>query len=374
MDPLSVLQWVKDVAEDLLAVGGRLPRTLRALLVPGLLTREWLEGRQRRYVHPLRLFLASGLLLFALPRLLPGKPYDDLALEQVTLEEVASTAWGAGIDQTVTEVGPTVLIVLTPLFALVLKILYLRSGRLYPEHLVFALNLHSVAFILLLPLVPLLRWDEQIPDWVEYPLGVLLVAGIAVHLYGSLRRVYGSSVAGALLRSPALLGGQIFAVGLGLIIGADLAWDDPRDAAREADALHRQVAAAREAADSGRLREILPRAVLLHQRLELHMLDAHRQLHLADLLMEAARLEPQGAAANRQTAYRLALECLVREPARPLCLGMAAEAADALGMAAEAAGLRRRLRAADTGEDDPWGHRTLLEEYRRNAGRGEGSG
>lgn len=38
---------------------GRLWLTLRALVVPGQLTRDWIEGRQQRYLGPMRLFLLA---------------------------------------------------------------------------------------------------------------------------------------------------------------------------------------------------------------------------------------------------------------------------------------------------------------------------
>jgi len=54
---------------------GRLWLTLRALLVPGKLTRDWIEGRQQRYLGPMRLFLlavfvhilATQLVLHSVP-------------------------------------------------------------------------------------------------------------------------------------------------------------------------------------------------------------------------------------------------------------------------------------------------------------------
>jgi hypothetical protein len=43
---------------------------------------------------------------------------------------------------------PTSMFVLLPLFALILKLLYLRTGRFYAEHFVFSLHLHAFLFAL----------------------------------------------------------------------------------------------------------------------------------------------------------------------------------------------------------------------------------
>ncbi|MEP6944214.1 MAG: DUF3667 domain-containing protein [Betaproteobacteria bacterium] len=66
----TVRELMRDAAGRLVAVDGRLWRTLRVLLFrPGMLTREYLGGRRKRYVRPARLFFVMSLLLFATIRL-----------------------------------------------------------------------------------------------------------------------------------------------------------------------------------------------------------------------------------------------------------------------------------------------------------------
>ena len=66
-------QFLRDAAGRYVALDGRLWRTLAALCArPGLLTREYLAGRRRRYVRPGRLFLVLSLALFAVLR--PARP------------------------------------------------------------------------------------------------------------------------------------------------------------------------------------------------------------------------------------------------------------------------------------------------------------
>ncbi|MGB3544226.1 MAG: hypothetical protein WBA11_15005, partial [Rubrivirga sp.] len=48
---------------------------------------------------------------------------------------------------------PTSLFLLLPVFALLLKILYVRRGWYYSEHLVFGLHVHAVAFVALAAMV-----------------------------------------------------------------------------------------------------------------------------------------------------------------------------------------------------------------------------
>ncbi|HTQ00689.1 MAG TPA: DUF3667 domain-containing protein [Casimicrobiaceae bacterium] len=58
--------FMRDAAGRYIALDGRLWRTLATLVArPGMLTREYLNGRRRRYIRPARLFLVLYLLLFA---------------------------------------------------------------------------------------------------------------------------------------------------------------------------------------------------------------------------------------------------------------------------------------------------------------------
>ena len=55
-----------DTATEVLGIDGRLWRTLGRLVLPGRLTRDYLDGRRARYVRPLRLYLLATLLIFFL--------------------------------------------------------------------------------------------------------------------------------------------------------------------------------------------------------------------------------------------------------------------------------------------------------------------
>ena len=79
---------------------------------------------------------------------------------------------------------PTVMFVLLPVFALVLKLLYIRRRRFYAEHFVFLLHVHSFVYILA-TLMLLLR--RVVPGWIE----LALFGWILVYILLALKRVYG---------------------------------------------------------------------------------------------------------------------------------------------------------------------------------------
>jgi ribosomal protein L32 len=88
----------------------------------------------------------------------------------------------------------TMMLFCIPLFAFVLKILYLRQKRFYIEHLVYALNIHAffyiAAILVVLISIGLNRW---IPGTPQVLLTLLLCLLVFVQIFLSIRRVYRQS-------------------------------------------------------------------------------------------------------------------------------------------------------------------------------------
>ncbi len=86
---------------------------------------------------------------------------------------------------------PTMMLCCIPLFALVLKVLYIRKRRFYVEHLVYALHIHSFAYVAVvvttLLAMALARWSAVAEG---LAIGFLSAAGVVL-VFLSIRRVYG---------------------------------------------------------------------------------------------------------------------------------------------------------------------------------------
>ena len=80
--------------------------------------------------------------------------------------------------------APTMMFILLPLFAAVLKLLYVRRGRFYAEHFVFLLHVHSFVFILATVMLLVGNW---VGGWLE----LALALWILVYIYLAMKRVYG---------------------------------------------------------------------------------------------------------------------------------------------------------------------------------------
>ncbi len=84
---------------------------------------------------------------------------------------------------------PIMMLLLLPIFALILKLLYVRRNILYVKHLVHGLYLHSFAYLIYggaIFLITLAGFSESGNNWV----GALSFLGVAVYSFISFLKVY----------------------------------------------------------------------------------------------------------------------------------------------------------------------------------------
>ena len=172
-----------DAWQELSGWDGRLARTVRTLLRrPGALTVDTMEGRRARYVSPVRLYLLASLVYFlcaaAVPNLRTVDPVELPSGQTVirmdgsgrltgltgeareeALKDLERAPWWAravmrpilldpeGFRLRYMQTLPRVLFVLVPVFAGIVALFHRR--RPFPQHLVFAVHLHAVVFIVL---------------------------------------------------------------------------------------------------------------------------------------------------------------------------------------------------------------------------------
>lgn len=136
-----------EVLRETLDVDGRAARTLWTLIRhPGVLTSEYLEGRRKRFSPPFRLYLIISVVFFVLTAWVAGQGI--LLGEGQTLEVDAP-----GQARLFANYVPRLMFILLPVFALILKAAFRQ--RLYFDHLIHALHIHSALFIVLMLMLPL---------------------------------------------------------------------------------------------------------------------------------------------------------------------------------------------------------------------------
>lgn len=174
--------------------------------IPGLVRQEVLKSLAERTKTP-----ASKKAGLARSAEIPSPPpapvvTDDSSREQ--LDNKSSPSWlkrkvkekigphGSNVQllsKTLRDNFSTMMLFCIPLFALVLKILYLRQRRFYIEHLVYALHIHSFFYIaILLTVFSAMAASGWVPA-MEGPLIWLCVLAILTQIFLSIRQVYRQS-------------------------------------------------------------------------------------------------------------------------------------------------------------------------------------
>jgi hypothetical protein len=85
---------------------------------------------------------------------------------------------------------PAMMLCCIPLFAFILKILYIRKGRFYVEHLVYALHIHAFLYVgVIITSLAVMAVNRTLPVLGGWITGLMTIA-IIVQIFLSIRRVY----------------------------------------------------------------------------------------------------------------------------------------------------------------------------------------
>jgi len=197
---------IGDVVKETFEIDGRAALTVKTLFrYPGMLTDEFLAGRRRTYTSPLRLYLAISISFFLL--------FAWIARSGILLEPGRDPGFDAAVQAGfLSDDLPRLMFVLLPMFALMLKIVYRR--RLYFDHLIFSLHLHSAAYVILAIVLPLAELANRH--------SVLLILQVPLFLYSlayfvmAIRRVYQSNWLAVALKSAVVLFGYMIVVSVAI--------------------------------------------------------------------------------------------------------------------------------------------------------------
>jgi hypothetical protein len=198
-DEFAILPLVRQFGGELAHLDFKSLRSLGALLNPGVLTREFLAGRRRRYLSPLKLYFVTAALFFlAAPYVGFGltdmlEQDNDGTLKRLVTARMAERGMNADLFterfdlriQTVYTLSLSASIVVT---ALLLRALFRGP---FGANLVFAL--HYVSFLYLAAIA--LGVLTQVVGW-RGPLASIgaTYAVLTPYLFVALRRVYADSV------------------------------------------------------------------------------------------------------------------------------------------------------------------------------------
>jgi hypothetical protein len=197
-----VWSLIRDIVKETFELDGRAAVTLKTLFRhPGMLTSEFLAGRRQTFTPPLRLYLVISISFFVL--------FAWFAQSGALLDPGQDPRFDAAVQaRFLSEDLPRLMFIMLPVFALLLKIVYLR--RLYFDHMIFSLHLHSAAYVILAVILSLENLSDRHTTFLisQFALFVCFLAYFLV----AVRRVYQSGWLTSALKSAIVLFGYMLVV------------------------------------------------------------------------------------------------------------------------------------------------------------------
>jgi hypothetical protein len=204
-------------------VDGKLLRSLgRLVFRPGVLDRDWLQGRRRTNVAPLSLFLLANLIYFFHPPLSDlnlslgeqlgqtfyGTMAGSMVQARLDARGVSLESYALAYGQQVHAMAKLMVILHVPAMGAVLLALHYRRRIFYVDHL--ALGLHFWAFLLIhfMATPSLLAAIHQATGFGSRTLlQVVIGGGLLLYAWQQLRLAYQQPAWMAALKLPVLLVG-----------------------------------------------------------------------------------------------------------------------------------------------------------------------
>ncbi|MBX6380999.1 MAG: DUF3667 domain-containing protein, partial [Thermoflavifilum aggregans] len=246
---------------DLLHFDTQFFSTIRYLLFkPGYLTLEYIRGRRKAYLHPIRMYLFISVVYFFLASVIPMRnshiiiemnKNPQMANEVKTLLPYATIRQYDSIQESLPSKNrdprmiqlmmhrllalqmqygnhaaevlrerilhhiPQVMFFLLPLFALLLELHFSRKKYYFSDHIIFSLHFHI--FYFLLSIVALL-----LKSLLNADLFMLMSLLLWIYLVLALRSVYQNSWFKTILKSISI--GFLYSIIIGLVMAGLFAW------------------------------------------------------------------------------------------------------------------------------------------------------
>jgi Protein of unknown function (DUF3667) len=162
-----LLHFMKHALHEFTDIDSKILRSFRYLLFsPGKLTAEWRAGREGSFVKPVRLFIVVNIIYFIFlhffsintivvpldsqySQQIYSRTIRPIVDEQIQASHTTFKKFAEKYDEISSEQAKTLVILMVPIFAAILAILYYRKHLYFVEHIVFSLHFYSLFLLLI---------------------------------------------------------------------------------------------------------------------------------------------------------------------------------------------------------------------------------
>lgn len=204
----ALWHYSREIFYQITHLDAKIFKTLALLVTsPGQLTEEYLLGRKKKYIRPIRLYLSLSMLYFfsfsffdkaALLDIrhvvkfdYSGRLLAALAAKQ-QLGTLSDELFYRGLNQQLNNKIALLLFLAIFAYGLVFKLVFIAKKRYYVEHLIFCLHLMSFSFLRDILFLPLFLVNKPVG------FGLALLTTVT-YLFLSMKRVYAARVSRMIL-------------------------------------------------------------------------------------------------------------------------------------------------------------------------------
>lgn len=209
----ALLHYSREIFYQITHIDAKIFKTLLLLVTrPGQLTEEYLLGRKKKYIRPIRLYLSLSMLYF-----FSFSFFDKAALLDIRhviqfdftgrllpainakhqLSALGDELFYRGLNQQLNNKIALLLFLAIFAYVLVFKLVFLAKKRYYVEHLIFCLHLMSFSFLRDMLFLPLFLLHKPAG------FGMALLTTV-IYLFLSMKRVYAARVSRMILATIGL--------------------------------------------------------------------------------------------------------------------------------------------------------------------------
>lgn len=233
-DNYTILSLMKTSFHDITHFDSKFFQSLFPLLFkPGFLTDEYLSGRQNRYAKPISLFVFINLFFFLIGYAMDigivtksseilskvffySGPAEKLISSKIAALNGDKEEFARQFHEAVMHNQKSMFLIIIPLFALVLSLLYWKPRRYFIEHLIYSIHFHCSLLLFLVIIkagIYLLKSSGSIFTSIfQDELGAISLLTIVLTIFNfeALRNVYRQSRLLSLLKAFILFPIEIF--------------------------------------------------------------------------------------------------------------------------------------------------------------------
>ena len=205
----SIKTLSSQIVDGVFNVDSKFYKTFVSLLFkPGKLTISYIEGIRKPYMKPIQVFLITNILFFLLLTQadilrIPAKYYfnsgRNINIEAKTKDsKLTETQIYQKYDKVSSDVSKSLVILIVPLLAFILWLLFLKSRFLFGMQLIFAMHYLSFFFLICLLAIVVSKFGNRVVQ--------IFIVGINLtYIYIAMRKFYKNNIIWSIIKAIAFI-------------------------------------------------------------------------------------------------------------------------------------------------------------------------